>query len=379
MLRAYRFPLRLLAEQRRTVDGWQVQSCEIHNAGLEQRRDAWRKHGRSIGFAEQCRQLTDLRQEPEFRATPVQLQQDALRRLDRSFAAFFRRVKAGQKPGYPRFRSRERYNSMTFPGRDCSVTPAEREGGSGYVKLPKLGWVRFKQHRFMQGDVREVRLVRDARGRWFAQVVCNVGEAPPKRTVRHGRVTGIDLGLTSFATLSSGEEIANPRFYRRGQEALARAQRALSAKKRGSNSRRRARQCVARAHERVANQRLDFHRKTAKKLVERFDLISHEDLNVRGLASGMLAKSVHDVGWGQFIAILHCKAEEAGVHVIAVDPRGTTSTCSNCGRVEAKDLSERIHRCVCGLVVKRDHNSALEVLARGLRAVPLTSAAEVSF
>jgi transposase, IS605 OrfB family, central region len=123
---------------------------------------------------------------------------------------------------------------------------------------------------------------------------------------------------------------------------------------------------------------LDFHRKTAKSLVERFDLIAHEDLNVKGLAGGMLAKSVHDVGWAQFLAILHCKAEEAGVHVIAVDPRGTTSTCSRCGHVEPKSLSQREHSCsMCGLAVGRDHNSALEVLARGLRAVP-PSAAEAS-
>jgi len=267
---------------------------------------------------------------------------------------------------------------MTFPGRDCTITPAEHEGGSGYIKIPKLGQLRFKQNRFMRGDVREVRLVRDARERWFVVIVCDIGAAPPKVAVRVDRVTGIDLGLTAFATLASGEEIANPRFYRRGEEKLARAQRALAAKKRGSNSRRRAKQRVARAHEHVANQRLDFHRKTTKALVERFDLIAHEDLNVKGLAGGMLAKSVHDVGWGQFLAILHSKAEEAGVHVIAVDPRGTTSTCSNCGRIAPKTLAERIHDCVCGLVVKRDHNSALEVLARGLRAVSLTSATEAS-
>lgn len=376
MLRAYRFPLRPLVHQRTTFERWRLQCCELYNAALQQRRDGWKRGGCSIGFAQQCKELTDLRGEDDYRATPVHLQQGVLRRLDKAFIAFFRRVRAGQKPGYPRFRSQRLFNSMTFSGHDCLVDPADREGGSGCVKFPKLGCVRFKQHRWMTGQIRELRLVRDSRRRWFISIVCDVGDAPPKRTVRVGRTTGIDLGLTSFATLADGEEIANPRFYRRGHDRLARAQRVLAAKKRGSNSRRRARRAVGRASEHIANQRLDFHRKTAKALVERFDLIAHEDLNVRGLASGMLAKSVHDVGWAQFISILHSKAEEAGVHVIAVDPRGTTQDCSTCGRTVPKDLRERVHRCECGLVLGRDHNAALNVLARGLRAVPPATAPE---
>lgn len=378
-MRCYRYPLRLLAHERAAVDMWRVQCCTLYNAALEQRRDGWKRQRRLIGYFLQCKDLTDLRQEPEWRATPVQCQQNTLHNVDRSFAAFFRRCKAGQTPGHPRFRARERYSSISFPGRDCPVEPAPLEGGSGYIQIPKLGRVRFKQHRPMQGQVREVTLRVDARGRWFVSMVCDVGEAPEKRTVRAGCVTGIDLGLKEFAVLSSGEAIANPRFYRRGQESLARAQRVLALKKRGSNSRRRAKRAVGRCHERVSHQRLDFHRKLAKNLCSRFDLIAHEDLNVRGLARGMLSKSVADVGWGQFISILGHKAEEAGVHLVAVDPRNTTQACSSCSAIVPKGLGDRVHRCGCGCVLDRDHNAALNVLARGLRAVPAETQAIASF
>jgi putative transposase len=198
--------------------------------------------------------------------------------------------------------------------------------------------------------------------------MCDIGEAPEKRAVN--TMTGIDLGLKEFAVLSDGEAIANPRHFKNGAESLARAQRVLARKQRGSNSRHRARQAVARAHSRIANQRLDFHRKTAKQLCTRFDLIAHEALNVRGLSRGMLSKSVHDAGWGSFLRILHSKAEEAGVHVVAVDPRHTTQACSACGTLVPKGLGDRVHACACGLVLDRDHNAAINILARGLRASP---------
>ena len=377
MIRSYRFPLRPLAAHRAAFELWRRQCCTLYNAALEQRISSWKKRGKGVSYNDQSAGLTDLRQESEWLITPLIVQRSALRRLDRSYQSFFRRCKRGEKPGFPRFRSIDRYD--TFGIGRVSITPAKHENGSGYVHVPKLGKVRFKQHRMMAGDVKNVEITRDARGRWFVQIACDVGDAPAKRTVRAGHITGIDLGLTTFAVLHDGTEIENPRYYKRGQESLARAQRVLSLKKRGSNSRRRAKRTVGRCHERVANQRLDFHRKLAVDLCQRYDLIAHEDLNIRGLASGMLAKSVYDVGWGQFISILHCKAEEAGVYVIAVDPRGTTKDCSACGAIVPKTLSERVHRCDCGLVLGRDHNAAINILARGLRAVPPVMVAGASF
>jgi putative transposase len=375
MIRSFTFVLRPLAAQRATLHRWREQCCELYNSALEQRRDAWKKKRRSVTYAEQCRDLTDLRKEPEFASVPAWVQRSPLRRVDLAFRAFFRRCKSGETPGFPRFKSRDRYDSFDLGSNPVKIETADRPRGSGFIHVPKLGRVRFKQHREVRGEVREISLHFDrTKGRWTVRIVCDVGEAPPKRIV--SRVTGIDLGLKEFAVLSDGEAIANPRHFRRGSESLARAQRVLARKARGSNGRHRARQSVGRAHARIANQRLDFHRKLANQLCARFDLIAHEALNVRGLARGILSKSVHDAGWGSFLRTLHSKAEEAGVHVVAVDPRHTTQACSQCGTLVPKGLGVRAHVCDCGLVLDRDHNAALNILARGLRAVPAATQAE---
>lgn len=372
MLRSYTYVLHPLADQRAELHRWREQCSEIYNAALEQRRDAWKKQRRSVTRYDQQKELTDLRREPEFAAVPAVVQRSALRRLDLAFADFFRRSKSGEKPGFPRFRSRQRYDSFGIERAKVDRAPCVR--GSGYVHVPKLGRLRFKQHREMPGEVRDVSLHYDrTKDRWSVRIVCYTGEAPEKRTV--SRVTGIDLGLKEFAVLSDGESIANPRHFKHGAESLARAQRVLSRKRKGSNSRHRARRAVGRAHARIANQRRDFHRKLAAHLCTRFDLIAHEALNVRGLSRGILSKSVHDVGWSSFLATLHSKAEEAGVHVVAVDTRHTTQTCSQCGQLVPKGLGDRMHTCDCGLVLDRDHNAALNILARGLRAVPGASQA----
>ncbi len=367
MIRTFKFVMRPTADQRRTFDNWRILCCGLYNAALEQRRDAWRMRRQSIGYVYQCRDLTDLRNADEaggYDGVPVKVARSALRRLDRAFQAFFRRVKSGDTPGFPRFRARDRYNS--FGLENVLIKPGE--GNSGYVRVPRLGWVRFKLHREIVGTAKNVEVRRDARGRWFICISCDIGDAPEKRTVR--RATGVDLGLKEFAVLSDGETIHNPRHFRRGHDGLRRAQQILARKTRGSNSRRRARMAVARRHERIRNRRLDFHRKLAADLCGRFDLIAHEDLNIKGLARGMLAKSVTDVAWGSFLQRLACKAESAGVHLVAVDPRNTTQACSRCGVLVPKGLGDRVHSCGCGCVLDRDHNAALNVLARGLRAVP---------
>ena len=367
--------MRPTAIQRRTFDDWRVLCCQLYNAALEQRRTAWRMRKQSVSYVDQCRDLTELRNAEEnegYNSVPVEVSRSALRRLDRAFQAFFRRCKSGNTPGFPRFRSRDRYDSFGLG--TVSIKPGE--GNSAYVRVPKLGWVKFKMHREMQGTVKNVEVRRDVRGRWFVCIACDIGDAPEKRIVR--RTTGIDLGLKEFLVLSNGEAVHNPRHFRHGQDALRRAQRVLARKTRGSNSRRRARTAVARQHERIHNQRLDFHRKLAADLCSRFDLIVHENLNIKGLARSALAKSVSDVAWGSFLQRLACKAEEAGVHLVAVDPRNTTQACSQCGELVPKGLGDRIHACKCGCVLDRDHNAALNVLARGLRAVPEAIPAEAS-
>jgi putative transposase len=278
--------------------------------------------------------------------------------------SFFRRIGRGEVPGYPRFRSRERYASFDF---DSHIPRVEDER----VCMPKLGPVKFRKYRELRGEVKRVTLRYTAARGWVVCFACDLGDPLSKIAVRSA--IGIDVGLEALVTLSTGERIENPRFFRAGADSLARRQQNFARKRRGSNSRRAARRLVARASEHIRNQRLDYARKVACALFTRFDLIAHEDLAISRMARGIFAKSVHDAAWGQFLQCLALKAENAGKHVIAVDPRGTSQRCSGCGQVVRKDLSQREHRCDgCGLVLHRDENAARNVLALGLSAGQLT-------
>lgn len=339
--------------------GWLAACCDLYNGALQERRDAWRKQRRRISHLDQSRSLTEIRRgDDAWSSIPVEVARSALRRLDRSFQSFFRRCKAGQTPGFPRFRSRRRYDSFSVQGR-ASVS-------GDRVRLPKLGPVKLKLYRPLRGRVLDVIVRRDG-ARWFVCFQCDIGAAPEK-TVPVSAV-GIDVGLTSLATLSTGEAVENPRHYREAEAVLRRRQQVLARKRKGSRSRRRAVALVRKAQTHVRNQRVDYARKIACDLVGRFDLLAFEDLNIRGLASSTLAKSIRDAGWRVLLHAIACKAESAGKHAVAVDCRDTSQECSSCGAKVQKDLKERVHRCTCGLVLDRDHNAALNILARGRRAV----------
>jgi putative transposase len=363
MLRTYCYPLCANQVQEFALESWLVACQQLYNGALQHRRDAWRKQRVSVSLYDQHTDLTDLRaSDPEWAAVPAWIARSALRRVDIAFKAFFRRVKAGQKPGFPRFRSINRYNTF-----DLGTNLPRIEGDR--VHLPKLGPVRFHKYRELRGTIRHVSISRTVRG-WSISFVCDLGEAPPKAAVCSA--VGVDVGLEAFATLSTGERIENPRFGQEAQEVLARRQRSLARKRRGSNSRKEAKRLVARAYERIRNQRIDHARKLASLLFSRFDLVAHENLQIAHLGRGVLAKSIHDAAWGQFLRALHSKAENAGKWCVPVDPRGTSQACAACGAVARKELSQREHHCDCGFVAHRDHNAALNVLARGSRVGQLT-------
>jgi putative transposase len=369
MIRTFRYPLRPTKAQERVLNWWLAKCCELYNAALEQRREAWRKQRRTLSYYDQQNELTELRRsDREWWAMPAWVQRSALTRLDRAYKAYFFRIRSEESAGLPRFRSSSRYRSFSLPN---------AAGGSvidgNTVVLPKLGAVRFHKYRELRGAPKEVRVHHGARG-WSVSIVCDLGESPAKQLVRN--VIGIDVGLEAFATLSSGERVENPRYGRDGAELLARTQRELARKNRGSNNHKLAKIRAARAHEAIRNRRLDFARKLAVVLFARFDLVAHEDLQIARMVRGNLAKSIYDAAWGQFLRCLALKAENAGKHCIAVDPRGTSQICSACGAVEKKELSQRQHRCDCGFTAHRDHNAALNVLARGLRVGQLTEASK---
>ncbi len=342
----------------------------LYNACLEQRQVAW-AHRRPVTRYGQERQLSDVRTDlPEFGAVYSHVLQDVVRRVDLAYQAFFRRCKAGEKPGYPRFRGRDRYDSFTYkqPGNGCV------KFGQNRVWLSKVcsGPIRMFQHRPMLGVIQTVTVKREASG-WYLAVSC--GDVPPDPSLVAGEgEVGVDVGLTHFATLSNGEVVENPRFLREAETRLKRKQRTLSRKKRGSGRRRKARRALCREWERVANRRRDFQFKTARALVERFGRIAVERLDITEMVqsgpSRGLHRSIADASWRGFLNALSSKAEEAGSTVVFVEARGTTRECSGCGKSVPKTLRERVHRCPCGVVMDRDLNAARNILARARTEPP---------
>jgi putative transposase len=336
----------------------------LYNLALRDRRDTYQAEGRSISYGEQSARFKQSRKTlPSFAGLNFSSAQATLRRLDKAFKAFFRRVKAGDCPGYPRFRGEHRFRSVEFPsyGDGCKL----KDNGRLYVQ--HIGHIKVKFHRPIEGRIKTVSLTRSS-SKWYVIFSCDLGDAP--ESVEGGPEVGIDLGLKSFLVTSDGSSVDPPRYYGKARKKLKRAQRALARKKKGSSRRRKARERVARLHEKTANQRRDFHHKEARKLVDAHGLIAHEALNVKGLARTRLATSVHDAGWAQFVNILVPKAEEAGVRVVAVNPANTTQACSSCGAMPEtkKTLSDRLHSCSCGYVADRDVNAAENILALGRSA-----------
>jgi len=367
MRRAFKYRLYPTRDQERQLREWLGLCRELYNAALEERRDA-RKQGVSVKYADQSRQLPEIKRlRPECARIHSQVFQNVLVRLNWAFERFFERIKRGAKPGYPRFKGADRYQSLTWPqSPGFSLLRKKR------LRLSGIGEIRIKLHRPLEGRAKTCTL-KFQTGKWYA--VFSSDELGPSKALHPvpDREVGVDMGLESFATLSTGEKVDNPRWYRATQEKLARAQRELSRKKRGSKRRAKAKLQVAKLHEKVRNQRRDFQHKVAHRLVSENGLIAVEDLEIKKLieaSSSGLSKSIQDAAWGMFLSILACKAAEAGRRFVKVPPRGTSSTCSACGRCRPKTLLERVHACSCGLLLDRDLNACLNILrlGRGLQA-----------
>lgn len=335
------------------------EACTLYNAALQDRRDAWKMAGKSVSYYDQANQLKAIRAEGLTGLANFSCCQAVLRRLDKTFKSFFGRVKRGEKAGYPRFKPHTRFDSITFPSYGDGI----RLLSSGKLRVQGVGCVKVKLHRSVSGKIKTVSLKREA-GRWFVCFSVEVGAEPMPPSTQS---VGLDVGLDAFAVLTDGTVINNPRHYRRAQAALRRAQRKVSRRKKGGTSRKKAVRELQAAHAHIRNQRLDFQHKLAHQLVSRNGLIAIEDLNIKGLAGGMLAKSVQDAGWSGFFFKLAYKAESAGRLLVKVNPRGTSQRCSRCGGLVPKELKDRWHECsACGLSVSRDLNSALEILRLGL-------------
>lgn len=368
VLRVYRYRMNPTPAQDSALRWTLTRLRELYNASLQERRDAYRLRGESLSAYGQMKSLVEVRAlRPEYADIHTHLLQDAITRLDRAYRAFFRRVKAGEAPGFPRFKGRGQYNTFTFkdPKHNNGV---KLTAGGKRVRLSGIGNVKVRLHRPLAGTVKQVSVTIASDGHWYIAFVCDDVPTHPLPLTDHD--VGLDLGLNAFVATSDGEMVTNPRHLRTAQKDIAKAQRRVSRRKKGSRRRRKTVAILAKKHAHVANQRRDFHHKVAAGLVRAYDAIYIEDLNVKGLARGMLAKSVHDVGWGQFTTILASKAESAGRVLVKVNPAGTSQTCSACLGHVPKDLGVRVHRCHhCGFVEDRDINAALNVqrLGRSLR------------
>lgn len=359
MRKTFRYRLYPSKAQTAALDGQLAEARRLYNAALKERRDAYRTAGKSLTYYDQANQLKEIRGEGGCELANFSACQDVLRRADKTYKAFFRRVKSGKaKAGFPRFKGRDRFDSFTFPSYGDGVRLLD----TGKLRVQGVGHIKVKFHREVSGQIKTVCVKREA-GKWFACFSVECGTVPlPARD----EAVGVDVGLSSFATLSDGTEIENPRHYRKAERRLRVAQRKVARRNRRSKRRRKAVRELQAAHAHVRNQRADFHHKVSRQLVDTYGTIAVEDLNVKGLAGGMLAKSVHDVGWSAFFGMLAYKAEGAGRELVKVDSRGTSQTCL-CGGPVPKTLSQRWHECSsCGLSLPRDHVSALLILRLGL-------------
>ena len=343
----------------------------VYNETLAYRKDNWKDDNKNISLFDTCKLLPMWKvDKEELKNVYSQVLQNCQVRVDLAFKAFFRRLKSGDTPGYPRFKGYRRYNSFTYP-----------QSGFKFVDnklyLSKIGDIKIKLHRFFDGNIKTLTIKKSPTGKWFASFAVDIGDPIPKQN--NGPLVGIDVGISSFATMSDGTKINNPRILKSEEPNLAKAQRRLSNATKGSIERRKKLKVVQRIHERIANKRKDFIHKTSRYLVDEHSFIAFEDLTIKNmLKNHCLAKAISDVSWGMLIGITANKAEEAGSQVILVDPRNTSQMCSRCGAIVKKDLSVRIHDCpMCGLVIDRDENAAINILRLGLQSREIVQEAPV--
>nr|WP_225311118.1 RNA-guided endonuclease TnpB family protein [Microbispora cellulosiformans] len=385
MRRSFTFLLRPTAKQAAALAACLHDHRELYNAALEHRRTAYRRAGVTVRYGDQSGELKHIRaDDPDGQGRwSFSSQQATLRRLDKAFAAFFTRVKAGRTPGFPRFKGRGWFDTVEWPrdGDGCRWDSQPEHPAATYVRLQGIGHVRVHQHRRVLGTVKTISVKREG-ARWYVILSCD--DVPAETLPATGAAVGLDMGVASLVTTSDGERLDNPRRLAASAGRLATAQQALARTKRGSKRGGKAAARVAALHARVRRQRLDGAHKAAFALVRDYDVIVHEDLRIVNMtrsASGTIAqpgrnvaqksglnRSILDAGWGVFLRVLAHKAESAGRELIAVNPAGTSRTCSRCGHCAKENrVTQAEFRCqVCGHEAHADVNAAKNILRAGL-------------
>jgi putative transposase len=367
MRKTFKYRLYPTKEQRRLLEQ-QLEECRwLYNRLLEERKRAWEARQESLRLYDQHGMLPVLKAErPSLARVQSQVLQNVAVRIDLAFKAFFRRCKAGETPGYPRFRGKGRYDSLTFPQVPVGC---HLDAEAKRLRVMNVGLVKLILHRPLEGTPKTATISRSSTGKWYVCFSCECAEPSPLPAT--GQPVGIDVGLKTFATLSTGQAVANPRFFRQEEHALARVQRAHSKLTQGTPQRVTHRKVVARVHERTRWRRSDFTHQHSRRIVNQFDLLAVEDLSVNRMTHHhCLAKSIQDAAWSQFTALLAYKAAWAGRQYVAVNPAYTSQDCSRCGHRQTLSLADRTYTCpCCGLVLDRDLNASRNILRLGQQSL----------
>lgn len=379
MRTAYQYKLRPTKQQAAEIDRWLSMLAAQYNYLLADRFNWYEQNRCPINACPLVCYLPELRENPDYysqkktlpnlkKTHPYygdihsQVLQDVVKRVKVTFDRFLSGDSNGKRSGRPRFKARDRYRTFTYPQMkdDCIK--------GNLINFPKLGQIKVILHRPMPTGfkVKTASVTKKADGYYVTLSLEDPTVPTIKPDISSDSITGIDMGLKEFLTTSDGESVGIPQHYRKAQSSLRVIQKRVSRRKKGSNRRQKAIKQLGRQHKKVADKRKDFHFKTAKQLLSKYDVVAHEDLNVKGLSKSRLAKSVHDAGWSSFLSILSNKAENAGLLVIAVNPKNTSQDCSSCGMKVPKKLHERWHFCQCGCSLDRDHNAAINIKNRAV-------------
>jgi putative transposase len=360
MRKCFKYRLKANQEVLNRSEIWLSLCRQLYNNCLEERIVAYKTEKKSISQSDQKRKLPLLKKEfPEYKQVNSQTLQDVIERLDRSFQGFFRRVKAKQgKAGFPRFKGKARYDSFTLKQTSWKLNLGEQS-----LEIRNIGKFKLIYHRPIEGTIKTLTIRKTNANKWFVCFSCD--GISQKLLPKTNKEIAVDVGCQSFLTTSNGEKIDNPRFLKKSEQILAMRQQRLSLRKKGSNRRNEARLLLAKIHEKISNQRKDFHFKVANKLLKENNTIYIEKFN-SFKSFRKLNRSMRDVSWFQFFSILKAKAAEAGRQIVEVPAKNTSQICSRCGAEVPKGLDVRIHQCShCGLTTDRDWNSALNILRLG--------------
>ena len=381
--KAYRYRLKPSKKQLNLFAQFSGCCRYVYNQGLADRKEVYEKEKRSLSYCDQTKRLTEWKKDSEkswLNDVHSQVLQQSLKDLDCAFENSFRRLKTGEKPGFPRFKAKGDHEAFRYP-------QGMKVNGS-HVYLPKIGWVRFKKSREIGGKIKQTTVIQEA-GHWYVSFSCMEEIRAKEKVMPHpDRVVGIDVGITTFATLATGRqneiiEIKNPKYLTARQKEIKRLQKHLLRKQKGSQNRLKCKRRLSKLHARVRFQRHNFVHQASTRIVKSHDVICVENLGIKGMiekGSRGLSRAIGDASWGKFLSCLKYKAEERGKHILEVDRYyPSTKVCSGCGHVQEMCLSERVYVCErCDLKKGRDVNSALNIKAAGTSVINACGAARWS-